>query len=242
MSEKSDPDLWGRIESYSLDQSGINLPFSARLARENGWSREFAQRVVEEYKKFVYLMCVSGEMLTPSQEVDEAWHLHLVYTRDYWVDFCRGLLGKDIHHEPTEGGDSECAKFRNCYRRTKERYHEEFGTMPPSDIWPDEQTRFGEATGDMVVETSRSPYITKSQLGTAAAFFAFFVLWAGWSHAWNSAAWTLIVGMAAFFALTRLLPIGRPRRNREKGNGGGCGGGAGCGSGCGGGGCGGGGD
>ncbi|RWO26485.1 hypothetical protein [Mesorhizobium sp.] len=112
MSGPSDLNLWHRIEGYNFDQPDINLPFSARLARENGWPPEFAQRVVEEYKKFVYLMCVSDEMLTPSQEVDEAWHLHLVYTRSYWDNFCRGVLGRDIHHEPTEGGAAENAKPR----------------------------------------------------------------------------------------------------------------------------------
>lgn len=240
MSGPSDLNLWHRIEGYNFDQPDINLPFSARLARENGWPPEFAQRVVEEYKKFVYLMCVSDEMLTPSQEVDEAWHLHLVYTRSYWDNFCRGVLGRDIHHEPTEGGAAENAKFHDCYRRTKERYQEEFGTMPPSDIWPGEQIRYGDAERHTVVETSRLPYVTKSQLGTAA-FYAFFVLWAGWSLDWNSSAWMLIVGMAAFVAVTRLLPVGRPRRNRQNANGGGCGGGGG-GCGDGGGGCGGGGE
>ncbi|RWO35001.1 MAG: hypothetical protein EOS10_01570 [Mesorhizobium sp.] len=101
-------------------------------------------------------------MLTPSREVDEAWHLHLVYTRSYWNNFCRGVLGRDIHHEPTEGGAAENSKFHDCYKRTKERYQEEFGTMPPSDMWPGEQIRFGEAERHTAVETSRLPYVTTS--------------------------------------------------------------------------------
>ncbi|WP_287257912.1 hypothetical protein [Mesorhizobium sp.] len=50
MSGPSNLNLWHRIEGYNFDQPGINLPFSARLARENGWPSEFAQRVVENTK------------------------------------------------------------------------------------------------------------------------------------------------------------------------------------------------
>jgi hypothetical protein len=141
MSRTSDPSLWSRLETYSLDQPGVSMPFSARLARQTGWSSEFTQRVIQEYKRFIYLMCVSEETLTPSQEVDEVWHLHLIYTRDYWIDFCRDVLGREIHHDPTEGGAVESARYGNCYRRTKVRYREEFNMTPPLDIWPHEQFR-----------------------------------------------------------------------------------------------------
>jgi hypothetical protein len=245
----SDVNLWNRIEAYSLDRPGVSLPFSARLARENGWSSEFTRRVVEEYKKFIYLMRVSGEMLTPSQEVDKAWHLHLVYTRDYWLGFCRDVLGRDIHHNPTEGGAAESARYRNCYRRTKERYREEFGTMPPSDIWPDEETRFGDSGGNRPDDTSRFPFmISKSHVGIAG-LLATLVVFAGWSlEEGFSSVGPVLVGIAVFFALTLLLPVGRSRRGSRKAGAGGCGGGGGGSStgsgdcGCGGGGCGGGGD
>ncbi|WP_275593318.1 hypothetical protein [Rhizobium gallicum] len=41
MSRTSDPNLWNRLETYSLDQPGVSMPFSARLARDTGWSSEF---------------------------------------------------------------------------------------------------------------------------------------------------------------------------------------------------------
>ena len=146
MRKPSDPELWNRIQAYDLDSPSVSLPFSARLARENGWTLEFSRQAIEEYKKFIYLICVSNETLTPSQEVDEVWHLHLVYTRGYWDDFCAATLGREIHHTPTEGGAAEDAGFRYAYQRTKERYVEEFDTEPPSDIWPTPELRFSEAT------------------------------------------------------------------------------------------------
>ena len=72
------PDLLERIESYLPDKPGAEFPFSARLARDNGWTREFALRAIKEYKRFCYLAVISGHPVTPSEEVDEVWHLHCV--------------------------------------------------------------------------------------------------------------------------------------------------------------------
>ncbi|APO72359.1 hypothetical protein IE4872_PD01842 (plasmid) [Rhizobium gallicum] len=245
MSRTSDPNLWNRLETYSLDQPGVSMPFSARLARETGWSSEFTQRVIQEYKRFIYLLCVSAETLTPSQDVDEVWHLHLIYTRDYWIDFCRDVLGREIHHDPTEGGAVESAKYRNCYRRTKVRYREEFNMTPPLDIWPDEQIRFKDARRSRRSSWWRSLSVTRSHLGIVGCL-AILVLFAGWSFEGSfSSVAPVLAGIAAFFALTMLLPVRRPRRDRQ--NASGCGGGGSGGSssgdgdcGCSGGGCGGG--
>src|SRR5262249_16669258 len=77
------------------------------------WSRYHACRVVEEYKRFCYLALVAGQPVTPSEDVDEAWHLHLLDTRNYWDDFCRDVLRHPLHHAPTRGGPEERAKFRD---------------------------------------------------------------------------------------------------------------------------------
>jgi hypothetical protein len=74
--------------------------------------------------------------------VDQVWHLHLVYTRSYWQDFCPNVLRRELHHGPTLGGAEEQTKFTNWYARTKETYAARFGEKPPRDIWPDSRTRF----------------------------------------------------------------------------------------------------
>ncbi len=141
--QTADPGLLDRIMRHDLDRTDVSLPFSRRLARENGWTDDYAARVIKEYKKFVYLTCISPrEELTPSDEVDQAWHLHLVYSRDYWGEFCPRVLGKELHHGPTEGGPVEAQKFERNYLRTLELYHRIFGEKPPSDIWPPPSIRF----------------------------------------------------------------------------------------------------
>ena len=134
--------LLERIRSFELDEPDAAFTFSARLARENGWGLEFALRAMQEYKRFMFLLCVAGHPCTPSDEVDQVWHLHLVYTRSYWQDFCPHILQRDIHHGPTLGGAEEQDKFTDWYARTKATYVERFGHEPPADLCPDSKTRF----------------------------------------------------------------------------------------------------
>ncbi len=102
--------LWDKIESFQLDDLNANFTFSKRLARDNGWTFTFSKKVIAEYKKFIYLCCISENPITPSDAVDQAWHLHLTYTKSYWKDFCSNTLNREIHHNPTKGGDSEQQK------------------------------------------------------------------------------------------------------------------------------------
>ncbi|MCI1189132.1 TIGR04222 domain-containing membrane protein [Hymenobacter sp. DH14] len=138
-------DLWARLEAFDLDATGAALPFSQRLARDNGWSPAFARRVVREYKRFVYLAATCDHPVTPSDEVDQAWHLHLVYTRSYWDELCGQVLGFALHHGPTRGGAAEGRKFGDWYARTLQSYQDAFDTLPPADVWPPATQRFGDA-------------------------------------------------------------------------------------------------
>lgn len=144
-------DLLDRILAHQFDDPDVELPFSVRLAHENGWTEEFALRVVDEYRRFVYLACTGREEVTPSDEVDQAWHLHLAYSRDYWLKFCPDVLQQDLHHGPTAGGEVENDRYKANYLRTLNLYNEEFGEKPPIDIWPPAQIRFEYAAGNVRV-------------------------------------------------------------------------------------------
>src|SRR5262249_40052901 len=118
--------LWRKICAFELDGPGDSLTFTGRLAHENGWSLRFARRVVEEYKRFVFLAMVAGHEVTPSDAVDQAWHLHLTYTRSYWDGLCRDVLGRPLHHMPTKGGRDETFRFAIQYQETLSSYREQF--------------------------------------------------------------------------------------------------------------------
>lgn len=136
--------LWNSLQKFELDHPHSSFTFTHRLARENGWSMHYAIRAVDEYKKFIFLICNSEHPLTPSDQVDQVWHLHLLYTESYWKDLCSRTLGREIQHGPTKGGMQEAEKFTDWYARTLELYRAFFLTAPPIDIWPDPKKRFSD--------------------------------------------------------------------------------------------------
>lgn len=145
---------WTRLAALSFDDLDATLPFSQRLARDNGWTHGYAERVVEEYRRFLYLCWTQPSPLTPSDAVDQAWHLHLTYSEHYWNYLCKFVLGGPLHHQPTRGGSSETRKYRDCYARTLELYYESFDDLPPEDIWPDVEARFDGAGRFRRVDTA----------------------------------------------------------------------------------------
>ena len=95
--ESSHAELWERTRTFEIDDGPAEFPFAARLARDNAWTGAFAERVVVEYRRFLHLMMVAGHPVTPSDQVDQAWHLHLTYTHSYWERLCgETLVGRDL--------------------------------------------------------------------------------------------------------------------------------------------------
>ncbi|NIJ37975.1 hypothetical protein FHR22_002678 [Sphingopyxis panaciterrae] len=131
-----DHPLWQRLAGYRVGPDDAAFSFAARLARENGWSAAQAERVMDEYRRFLFLAAVTGHPVTPSDAVDQAWHLHLTYSRDYWDRLCASVLGKPLHHGPTAGGSDEQHRYFAQYADTLASYERWFGAVPPADIWP----------------------------------------------------------------------------------------------------------
>jgi uncharacterized protein (TIGR04222 family) len=168
-------ELLQRILTFDIDGSDANaLPFAARLARENGWSRAYADRVIAEYKRFVFLAVTSGKPVCPSEDVDAAWHLHLTYTRSYWKRFCDGVLGRPLHHEPTKGGPAEAEKHLAMYAETLAAYRAAFGHEAPADVWTPARERFGDDLRHRAVNTARNWVIPKAPVKRAAQLAVLF--------------------------------------------------------------------
>lgn len=159
-------ELLRKLEDYSLDDPGSLKPFSKRLAHENCWTYGYALRAIEEYKRFAFLSVVAGHPVSPSDEIDQVWHLHLQYTEEYWGRFCPNILGKPLHHGPSKGGAEESMKFEDWYAKTKASYARFFGHAPPHDIWPPMEARVGEefmrvnVREHVVIKKSDFPVVT----------------------------------------------------------------------------------
>jgi hypothetical protein len=106
-----------------------------RLGEENNWTFTYTVRAVEEYKKFLFLFAIDKDPVSPSHPIDEAWHTHILYTKNYFNELST-ILGKTLHHEPETGRKQieEITKLKNWYKSTLERYNSYFGEEP-KDIW-----------------------------------------------------------------------------------------------------------
>ena len=105
------------------------------VAKNEGWDHAYAERVVEEFRRFVILWAYyPGASHVPSQAVDEAWHLAILFTQRY-ATMCQRFFGRFKHHNPSSS-DRERVTLRGGYGHTLAQYEEVFGEDPPTDIWP----------------------------------------------------------------------------------------------------------
>ena len=177
--------LWQKISLFKFDDEHSSFQFSDRLARENGWTKAYTFQVIEEYKKFIFLCCISKSGVTPSDQVDQAWHLHLTYTKSYWIDLCKHTLAREIHHTPTKGGGAESEKFDDFYSATLLQYKEKFGTQAPDKIWPQNAERFSNVNFQRI-NLKNYWLVRKLRLKKIHALFLLFLLVPFYVHAANS--------------------------------------------------------
>ncbi len=237
----SDPILWRRLEGFEVSPPGAVFSFAKRLARENRWSQGYTRAVLAEYRRFLYLCMVGGSEMTPSDAVDQAWHLHLTYSRSYWQALCHDILGRPLHHEPTAGGPAERARFEANYRATLAAYAREFDERPPARIWPAPARRFAAARALRRVDPREHPVIDRRRLARAMRLAAILLLplallactlvevdARGWQPtAAGIGLLAVVVGVPAVIAIQRAFlnpPCREPRRRGWSGSDSGCGG------------------
>ncbi len=122
--------LWLSTNEQILSNT---MAFYQRLRKETKWDSTLQQKAVGEYKKFLVL-AATQENVCPSGIIDEVWHCHLLFTKEY-RRFCN-LLGGFIDHCPSEDGKGEKKLMEDLYAKTLIVYKEVFSMDPPQDIWP----------------------------------------------------------------------------------------------------------
>jgi uncharacterized protein (TIGR04222 family) len=201
--------LWARLLEHPFTDPARPLDFTARLAREQGLSRDAAESLVDEYRRFCFLCCAEGEPMTPSAEVDEAWHLHLTCTRDYWQRFCPAVLGTELHHDPTGGTRAEGALYRERYARTLAAYTRWFGS-PPERWWPSTRERFAHPARWRRIDTTRVWLLRRPRWGwrrLLPAAFALLLPFAAYALSGGPLDWTGDDFLALFAGLCVALVL-----------------------------------
>lgn len=127
--------LWLRLESYVIDDANALIPFSKKIAQTENWTADFTSAAIQEYKRFVYLCCISKNGASPSIAVDKVWHMHLLYTTEYWKNFCPNILQRELHHFPNVGGIIDYNKHHDWYLETLILYIRVFKQNPPAKFW-----------------------------------------------------------------------------------------------------------
>ena len=141
MTSRTDPKLLQRITDFPLSDTAADITFASKLADDNGWTLGHAALVEQEYRRFLYLSQVAGHEVCPSDDVDQAWHLHLTQTHSY-QEFCLNVLGKFLHHRESKGGSQELHKHQKMYAATLASYRQILGSAPPPAAWPSVKQRF----------------------------------------------------------------------------------------------------
>lgn len=165
----TDPDLWSRIRDYPLPHreeiDDMAEPerhcrtFIHNVRKDGDWTDESAERLVEEYRRFLYLKARSGGQLTPPKVIDKVWHMHLAMGDDFKARFCTEI-GIKMIHETGMARDVALASYTRGY----ETYAEEFGGRPPKDIWPSPSNSRKESFCDTIA------------MGGSLLFFASFII------------------------------------------------------------------
>jgi len=127
--------LWGKLKQYPLHTVDLLFPFYTRLMRENNWNKTYTLETITEYKKFMFLWSVAGVPLFAPAPIRKVWQLHLMYTQSYWMEFCRDIFGKPIHHSLTSSNEINYEKEAAVYSQLTKVYQQYFDMPPPKSIW-----------------------------------------------------------------------------------------------------------
>jgi hypothetical protein len=122
-------ELESTLAVQSRDMLSGHVVLNAKIAKATDLPGDRIPVVFQEVLRFLHLISLSGERLTPSRIVDDAWHEFILCTRLY-ADYCQAQFGRFIHHHP--GGDETVN--RKQFRRTIELYRQYFGPPDPA-IW-----------------------------------------------------------------------------------------------------------
>lgn len=118
----------GNIELQRAYNKIMNLDLSQvayRLVKVEGYKEKEVEQVIVQYRRYLFLRKKYPNMcMPPSDDIDQAWHAHILYTQDYHK-LCNDVFydRKDsfLHHQPTE------RIWHEEFKDTQKLYKQEFG-------------------------------------------------------------------------------------------------------------------
>jgi hypothetical protein len=107
-----------RLALEQLDLSGV----LDRLQAKDGFDIRRAEKTVTMYKRFLKMVQENrNDIMVPNEDVDTAWHHHILDTVQYAQD-CQKLFGQFLHHNPhfygTDAFFEACDKTQATFEKT----------------------------------------------------------------------------------------------------------------------------
>ena len=132
MDYRLDP-LWLKLNMMNAQGLQAFAPVMQMVEKQMGANAEMAGRVIEEYRKFLFLAMRAGHQVIPPGVINDVWMMHMQNAQNYWEQ-----LGQMISERPVTGGGMDAkamGSMADAWTQTLQSYEKIFGTKPPMDIW-----------------------------------------------------------------------------------------------------------
>ncbi|WP_228446510.1 hypothetical protein [Chryseobacterium sp. 3008163] len=163
--------------------------------------------------------------------------MHLIYTQNYWEEFCPNILKRKLHHHPSKGGFEEKNKHTSWFSDTLNGYREVFQEEAPEDIWKNKNIK------------QKSKRFWLKNIKIFSLIFIVLILNSCSDNVGSTLFTVILIGGVLFFIFgilgsifedNNVTDLKNKKQNDDSGGscgggGSGCSGGSGCGAGCGGG-------
>lgn len=137
--------VYGNAIQKSVAFQNFTFPqdFELQFGIDHLLSLSKAHMYIHEYRKFLFCAFVGNTSLCPSEQVDLVWHYHQSFTSSY-RDFSKMYMNCEVYgHNPSDGSESDSAKYTNVYNLALEYIMSSFGDIN-QECWPTAELRFNQ--------------------------------------------------------------------------------------------------
>ncbi|NML23401.1 hypothetical protein HHL16_21150 [Pseudoflavitalea sp. G-6-1-2] len=131
--------IWNQLNAFPFDAPNLIERFSDRLANQENWTKEYTAEVIEEFKRFLFLITIEKEsMLVPPPDVELAWETYEGFYPLGWKELCTQVLlfKKPLIKYSGYNDDEGYYWLDEYYADTINKYQKVFSAIPPKEIWP----------------------------------------------------------------------------------------------------------
>lgn len=122
--EKTEPLPYSTLLNVPLVKGDIldNNIVVRVMKKHPEWTETYVRSLIKEYKVFLHLAANSESECVPTKHVDEIWHEHILFTKDYFEVWPK-YLGKLVHHNPEKIDDEKdySSMFEKTQKTIKEK-------------------------------------------------------------------------------------------------------------------------